>query len=867
MENDETNIGPDAAAAAAKGDVTAIDGDGKNPGPVTLPPVGPDGIVDGTDGGDFILAGYVDADGDAVDGGDSIFPPVGSDNDIIEAGAGNDDINGGAGADEIYGGDDSDLIIGGTDGDFVDGGDGGNDFDILDLRGLGPVNIVGETDDPDGNSTSGTVEFIDPVDGSVTGTMSFTEIEEILTDGPIGPIPGGSDGIVTGTDGGDIITPGFVDADGDAVDGGDSIFAPVGSEDDVIVAGGGDDVIDGGVGADDIDAGDGADTIIGGDDGDFVDGGAGGDDFDVLDLRGFGPVSIVDETPDADGNSTSGRVRFLDPVDGTVTGTMDFEEIEEILTDPPLGGLDGVVEGTPGDDEIDTGYTGDPEGDVVDGGDNIDPFGNPDDDFIDAGDGDDTIEAGGGSDIVDGGAGDDVINTDDDVLDPLNPSFPLPDRGFPSYDGLPGVPADADPDDDRDSVEGGAGDDTITTGDDQDTIEGGLGSDSIDAGIDDDVIGAGGGEDTVIGGEGSDTIYGNDGDDTIYGGLGAGLDRFSLTDDGFGNPDGPDPDPDNGRDEIDGGAGDDVLYGQDDDDTIFGGAGNDTIDGGIDDDLMFGGDDRDVFIGVNAGDTVDGGGGTTSGDPADDFDTLNLSGAIDATAPGGSYTIDYDPTNGENGTVRFLDAAGDDAGTIEFTDIERIVPCFTPGTMIATPTGERAVETLQIGDRIITRDNGIQQIRWVGDRDLTGAQLDAQQELRPVLIRAGALGGGLPERDMMVSPNHRVLVANDKTALYFEEREVLVAAKHLTGLDGVDVVEVSNVTYVHFMFEQHEVVLSDGAWTESFQPGDQTLAGIDAEQRAEIFAIFPDLQTADGREGYQAARRSLKKHEAYLLVN
>jgi ABC-type branched-subunit amino acid transport system ATPase component len=119
---------------------------------------------------------------------------------------------------------------------------------------------------------------------------------------------------------------------------------------------------------------------------------------------------------------------------------------------------------------------------------------------------------------------------------------------------------------------------------------------------------------------------------------------------------------------------------------------------------------------------------------------------------------------------------------------------------------------------------------------------------------------------MMVSPNHRMLVANDKTALYFEESEVLVAAKHLTGLEGVEVVDVNWTTYVHVMFDQHEVILSDGTWSESFQPGDQTLDAMGNAQRNEIFELFPELKTRDGIEGYISARRSLKKHEARLLM-
>lgn len=201
-----------------------------------------------------------------------------------------------------------------------------------------------------------------------------------------------------------------------------------------------------------------------------------------------------------------------------------------------------------------------------------------------------------------------------------------------------------------------------------------------------------------------------------------------------------------------------------------------------------------------------------------------------------------------------------------FREINGIIPCFTPGTVIATPRGERLVEKLQAGDRVITRDNGLQQIRWIGRRDLDSAELLRAPHLTPVLIRAGRLGRGLPERDLLVSPNHRVLMNNEKTALYFEDREVLAAAKHMTDLEGIDMADAGPVSYIHFMFDQHELVLSGGVWTESFQPGAQTLDGMGAEQRSEIFALFPQLRTLEGIGAYQAARRSLRKHETQLLT-
>jgi len=210
--------------------------------------------------------------------------------------------------------------------------------------------------------------------------------------------------------------------------------------------------------------------------------------------------------------------------------------------------------------------------------------------------------------------------------------------------------------------------------------------------------------------------------------------------------------------------------------------------------------------------------------------------------------------------------AGNAPVVVEPNKIENVIPCFTPNTLIATPKGERKVAALAVGDRIITRDNGIQEIRWLGERAYSRGELARAPHLSPVLIRAGALGDGLPEQDMIVSPNHRILVSNDKTALYFDEREVLVSAKYLVGLNGVETVEAPRVTYVHFMFQHHEVVLSDGAWTESFQPGDQSLAGLGNAQRLEIFEIFPELDSESGVTSYHSARRSLKKHEAKIVL-
>ncbi|WP_299030846.1 cadherin-like domain-containing protein, partial [uncultured Sulfitobacter sp.] len=134
---------------------------------------------------------FFDADEGVVvnpgeDGNDVLSGDAG--NDTIFGEGGDDVITGGIGADSLSGGDDADLFVGGDAGDVVDGGAGGNDDDTLDLTDSGPLRVVDETVDADGNSTSGTVEFLDDA-GGVTGTMSFAEIENLVgvPTGPQGP--------------------------------------------------------------------------------------------------------------------------------------------------------------------------------------------------------------------------------------------------------------------------------------------------------------------------------------------------------------------------------------------------------------------------------------------------------------------------------------------------------------------------------------------------------------------------------------------------------------------------------------------------------------------------------------------------------
>jgi hypothetical protein len=193
------------------------------------------------------------------------------------------------------------------------------------------------------------------------------------------------------------------------------------------------------------------------------------------------------------------------------------------------------------------------------------------------------------------------------------------------------------------------------------------------------------------------------------------------------------------------------------------------------------------------------------------------------------------------------------------------VPCFTPGTTIVTERGLVQVEDLSIGDLVVTRDDGLQPIRWIGRRGMTLADLQANDRLRPIRIRAGALGQGLPARDMMVSPQHRVLLADRTVALMFQDSEMLLPAHLMLGRDGVERMGPVPVTYIHILFDRHQVVLSDHIWTESFQPGRDVVDTMDAAQRDELYTLYPALAGDRIETVYPAVRSTLKGYEARAL--
>jgi hypothetical protein len=185
--------------------------------------------------------------------------------------------------------------------------------------------------------------------------------------------------------------------------------------------------------------------------------------------------------------------------------------------------------------------------------------------------------------------------------------------------------------------------------------------------------------------------------------------------------------------------------------------------------------------------------------------------------------------------------------------------------LIRTQAGLCPIERLSPGDKVLTRDDGAQEIIWMGQRRMSGARLYAMPALRPIRIRAGALGIDRPEPDLLVSPQHRLLLRGRAAQALFNEPEVLVAAADLINNRSIVVDRgLREVIYIHLLFEQHQVIWANGLESESFHPANTSLDMIDESQRDSLLALFPRIE--EQPESYGAfARRNLSTPEVALL--
>ena len=859
-----------------------------------------DGSVEGTSGNDLIDASYTgDPDGDRIDANDATgFGNTTGNGDHVDAGAGNDTVFAGLGADNIFGGSGNDSIFGGYGNDTADGGtendtiDGGSGDDSL-SGGAGDDSLFGGAAAPAITYTPSWTEITSATQ-TVTGTSGRpnfsvrTFSNETLTTGTTGTLTGYRIG---NADSNETHTHTATSQ----IAGGRLLFNGIDTTEQLTVQ------IDGVT----INL----NTALAN----------GTISFDGASLYGFNSAGQLVRTSGTTSNPTAIGTLVINVPYTTLTlistgtntnGTSSGIIYDYFVNTQPLnvaaeaGGNDTLSGGTGndilsggdgndslmGDDGRDTlfGGTGN---DILSGGTGNDLlWGDADNDTLNGDDGDDTLSGGDGADSLSGGIGNDSLSGDagNDTL-----------LGGAGNDILSGGTG-------RDSLSGEDGNDTLDGGAENDTLSGGAGNDVLTGGTGDDLLSGDAGNDSLSGDDGNDTLSGGDGDDTLRGGAGAdqlqggaGIDiadysgsaapldvnlstgavsggeatgdTLSSIEGILGTAHDDRITGDGGANILVGNGGHDLIDGQGGNDSLYGGSGNDTLTGGDGDDLLDGGDGDDLLQGGEGSDTLLGGSGN------DTFSGLGIGDVVDAgTNPGDADVLDlsnwgwrrtnilYDSNDPRNGTVQLLDLNGAVLGTLQFSGVERLIPCFTPGTRITTRRGETPVEDLRPGDEVLTRDNGFRPLVWTGRRDLSAADLTANPKLRPVRIAAGSLGHGLPCRDMLVSPQHRMLIEGWRAELLFGEAEVLVAARHLTRLPGIATAATPGIAYVHILFANHEIVRADGAWSESFQPARPMLSSMEAGQVAELLTLFPAL--LDGPTAFPAARPTLKAHEARLLT-
>lgn len=372
-----------------------------------------------------------------------------------------------------------------------------------------------------------------------------------------------------------------------------------------------------------------------------------------------------------------------------------------------------------------------------------------------------------------------------------------------------------------------------------DSLTGTSGDDRIKGKSGDDTLEGEGGNDTLLGASGEDVLFGGEGNDQIDGG--------------------------SGDDSLSGGAGDDTLEGESGDDLLSGGDGDDSVDGGWGADTLFGGAGNDTIAAIG-GDVVDGGAGDdqiSMGGYSGGSDTIAF-GADSGhdTATGWSPDSDHihigdadpddvilSPTADPQVWVLTLDGVPDASLTLDFTyhwdasigeaeildrlltDDDTVLPedpyaqpiCLTPGALVETASGPRPVEALRRGELVLTRDDGLQPLRACLRRHVPISAQTANPALAPVVIAAGAFGIGLPRQQMLVSRQHGFLAHDPRPG---GKGEVLIRARHIAeelGKASLAPRPVAGLTYVHLLFDRHQLIRADGVWTESVYTGAEAL--------------------------------------------
>ncbi|WP_405401277.1 Hint domain-containing protein [Paracoccus sp. Ld10] len=770
------------------------------------------GVVDGTDAGQAMSVGFSDANGDRITTGADTVLGNGG-NDTINAGAGNDLIDGGDGDDVLEGAAGNDTIYGGAGNDTLSGGSG--------------VNVIygGDGDDTwlGGASSGAGTDNVQLGAGNDTAEVGYfpPNTGADTLDGGAGNDTIAFDSVALNN-----LAVGIVLNDTGAATniGFQSVITNFenvrgNAANNAITGNSQDNILWGQGGNDTLLGGAGNDTIEGGADADTLDGGAGTDTLTYANSTAGVNVNLATNTAsggDAQGDTIS-----------------NFENLTGSAQNDTLTGNTGA-------------------------------------NTILGGAGNDTIDGGAGADSLDGGAGTDTLSYAGSTAG-VNVNL--------ATAAVSGGDAQGDTISNFENVTGSAQNDTLTGNTGANTILGGTGNDTIDGGAGADSLDGGAGTDTLTYANSTAGVNVNLATNTASGGDAQG-DTISNFENLTGSAQNDTLTGNTGANTILGGAGNDFLDGGAGNDTLEGGAGNDTLTGGA-------GADRFVIDGASADVIVDFSPSNSDDGDASNNDFINLGDFYNA-----ANLAEWNATPGNpqyQTPLQWLradisDGVLDSAGGTVLTGVtgdqlnleNAGVVCFAAGTRIRTARGDIAVQDLRPGDLVMTKDRGLRPVQWAGGRKLADYELNLFQHLRPIRIKAGALGANIPAQDLVVSPQHRILVRSAISRRMFGADEVLVAAKQLLMLDGIDIADdLDQIEYVHFMFDRHEIVFANGAEAESLYTGVQALKAVSPKARIEIMTLFPNLfekgremppvrQLLSGRMGRKLAMRHLQNDKALV---
>ena len=218
-----------------------------------------------------------------------------------------------------------------------------------------------------------------------------------------------------------------------------------------------------------------------------------------------------------------------------------------------------------------------------------------------------------------------------------------------------------------------------------------------------------------------------------------------------------------------------------------------------------------------------------------------LAGGFIEAETGSSLRITFRDFDSAEGFLVAQDAHGADIFAGAARDLREAIPCFTADSVISTAQGPCPIRDLRAGQRVMTRDSGLQELLWVGKRRFGWRALGLNPMLRPIRLSARDFTGAALARDLIVSPNHRIMLRE-------QGDEWLAPAVSLMGRAGVSRYVAPKVAYYQLLTARHELLLVDECWSESYRATRTGLLSLEPEAQSELLAFLPELNTEPVRE-------------------